>query len=144
MNTQILDFGKFKGMNFNSTPESYQKWLLNQDWFRKAITDRVDAKKQELKNLFDRMLVDAQSMIGKTILADSWSYDNYKCIQGTITQISKAKFGADVFGVSLIEVMTDNGSIQFSANQIQTLLDKGELPTANKFLNTGTNAKITN
>ena len=30
----ILKFGKYKGQNFNSTPVSYQSWLLNQDWFK--------------------------------------------------------------------------------------------------------------
>jgi uncharacterized protein (DUF3820 family) len=30
----ILKFGKYKGQNFNSTPVSYQSWLLKQDWFK--------------------------------------------------------------------------------------------------------------
>ena len=30
----ILKFGKFKGQNFNSTPDWYQTWLLKQDWFK--------------------------------------------------------------------------------------------------------------
>ena len=30
----ILKFGKYKGQNFNSTPISYQLWLLKQDWFK--------------------------------------------------------------------------------------------------------------
>lgn len=30
----ILRFGKYKGQNFNSTPVSYQSWLLKQDWFK--------------------------------------------------------------------------------------------------------------
>ncbi|MEY3179131.1 MAG: hypothetical protein RJB42_1372 [Bacteroidota bacterium] len=30
----ILKFGKYKGQNFNSTPISYQNWLLQQDWFK--------------------------------------------------------------------------------------------------------------
>ena len=29
-----LKFGKYKGQNFNSTPVSYQSWLLKQDWFK--------------------------------------------------------------------------------------------------------------
>ena len=29
-----LRFGKYKGQEFNSTPKSYQQWLLKQDWFK--------------------------------------------------------------------------------------------------------------
>ena len=29
-----LSFGKYKGQQFESTPKSYQDWLLNQDWFK--------------------------------------------------------------------------------------------------------------
>lgn len=34
MTNFILKFGKYKGQEFNSTPLSYQTWLLNQDWFK--------------------------------------------------------------------------------------------------------------
>ena len=30
----ILKFGKYKGLNFQSTPKSYQDWLIAQDWFK--------------------------------------------------------------------------------------------------------------
>ena len=30
----ILRFGKYKGQQFQSTPKSYQSWLLSQDWFK--------------------------------------------------------------------------------------------------------------
>ena len=30
----LLNFGKFKGSNFEDTPAWYQKWLLNQSWFK--------------------------------------------------------------------------------------------------------------
>lgn len=29
-----LKFGKYKGQNFRNTPQSYQDWLLSQDWFK--------------------------------------------------------------------------------------------------------------
>lgn len=35
----ILKFGKYKGMNFNQTPVSYQNWLLSQDWFKVPSSD---------------------------------------------------------------------------------------------------------
>ena len=31
----ILKFGKYKGINFSSTPKSYQTWLLKQEWFKR-------------------------------------------------------------------------------------------------------------
>lgn len=40
----ILKFGKYKGQNFNSTPLSYQNWLLAQDWF-KLPTELTDVQK---------------------------------------------------------------------------------------------------
>ena len=30
----LLKFGKFKGQDFSQTPQWYQNWLLNQDWFK--------------------------------------------------------------------------------------------------------------
>lgn len=30
----LLKFGKFKGQDFSSTPQWYQKWLSQQDWFK--------------------------------------------------------------------------------------------------------------
>ena len=29
-----LKFGKYKGQQLESTPKSYQAWLLSQDWFK--------------------------------------------------------------------------------------------------------------
>lgn len=34
MKNFILKFGKYKGLEFLSTPISYQNWLLSQDWFK--------------------------------------------------------------------------------------------------------------
>ena len=34
MKSFILKFGKHKGQEFNSTPVSYQNWLLSQYWFK--------------------------------------------------------------------------------------------------------------
>lgn len=30
----VLNFGKFKGQKFSSTPSWYQEWLPNQSWFK--------------------------------------------------------------------------------------------------------------
>lgn len=34
MENFTLKFGKYKGIEFLSTPKSYQQWLLAQDWFK--------------------------------------------------------------------------------------------------------------
>jgi hypothetical protein len=34
MTNFTLQFGKYKGQQFNQIPVSYQNWLLNQDWFK--------------------------------------------------------------------------------------------------------------
>ena len=41
----ILKFGKYKGQNFNSTPVSYQNWLMAQDWFKAPASSFSDAEK---------------------------------------------------------------------------------------------------
>lgn len=41
-----LKFGKFKGQEFQSTPQWYQDWLLKQDWF-KAPTNVSKKESQE-------------------------------------------------------------------------------------------------
>ena len=37
----ILKFGKFKGQKLSDTPQWYQDWLLNQDWFK---ANKVEAR----------------------------------------------------------------------------------------------------
>jgi len=43
-----LKFGKHKGQQFLSTPVSYQKWLLAQDWFKMPVI--LDEMQQAQKN----------------------------------------------------------------------------------------------
>ena len=48
----ILKFGKYKGQNFNSTPVSYQNWLLAQDWFKlPAQLNEVQAASKTISKL---------------------------------------------------------------------------------------------
>ena len=37
MKNFTLKFGKYKGLQFLSTPISYQNWLLAQDWFKMPV-----------------------------------------------------------------------------------------------------------
>jgi hypothetical protein len=85
------------------------------------------------------------SLIGNNIFAEGWQYDNSGFVSGEITEIKPYKYGRDK-----VEVFVDTEnkfsmkSFVFTHNQLKILLSCGELPTANKFLNTGTNAKIIN
>jgi hypothetical protein len=47
MENFTLKFGKHKGMQFLSTPKSYQQWLLAQDWFKvpTVLTPLQEAEK---------------------------------------------------------------------------------------------------
>jgi uncharacterized protein (DUF3820 family) len=47
MENFTLKFGKHKGMQFLSTPKSYQQWLLAQDWFKvpTVVTELQQAQK---------------------------------------------------------------------------------------------------
>ena len=46
MKNFTLKFGKYKGMQFLSTPASYQNWLLSQDWFKMPKSEMANAQKQ--------------------------------------------------------------------------------------------------
>lgn len=48
MKNFTLKFGKYKGMQFSSTPVSYQNWLLAQDWFKMPVvlTEMQQAQKR--------------------------------------------------------------------------------------------------
>ena len=47
MKNFTLKFGKYKGLQFLSTPVSYQNWLLAQDWFKMPVvlTEMQQAQK---------------------------------------------------------------------------------------------------
>jgi hypothetical protein len=88
-------------------------------------------------------ITEFNSLIGKNIYAEGWHYDNGGFVSGEITEIKKYKFGAnktEVFVKSANHLSMN--SFTFTNSELKTLLHFGELPTANKFLNTGTNAKI--
>ena len=85
----------------------------------------------------------AQSLIGKTIIADGWQYDNSGMISGIITEIKKGRFGDLEYIVCVKPISeTSMSDFAFTSRQLETLLSAGKLPIANKFLNTGTNAEI--
>jgi len=89
------------------------------------------------------LVQNAQVLIGKTIFAEGWHYDNGGMISGIITEIVKSRFGYDNFDVYVETVNPlSMDSFSFNSKQLETLIADGKLPTANKFLNTGTNAEI--
>lgn len=49
-----LKFGKFKGQQFKSTPQTYQKWLLQQEWFKLPTNELIPPKISKNWNGFSR------------------------------------------------------------------------------------------
>ena len=85
----------------------------------------------------------AQSLIGKSIIADGWQRDNGGMISGIITEITKGRFG-DLEYIVCVEPNSPYSmdSFTFKSSHIEILLAEGKLPEANRLLNSGTNAKI--
>lgn len=53
MENFTLKFGKYKGLNFLSTPKHYQSWLLSQEWFKVPIPKTQDALQDAQKQFSD-------------------------------------------------------------------------------------------
>ena len=89
------------------------------------------------------ILSQAQSLIGKSIIADGWQRDNGGMISGIITEIKKGRFG-DLEYIVCVEPNSPHSmdSFTFKSSHIEILLAEGKLPEANRLLNSGTNAKI--
>jgi hypothetical protein len=89
------------------------------------------------------LLETAQSLIGKTIIADGWQRDNGGMISGKITEIQKGRFG-DLEYIIHVEPTTELSmdEMTFKKQHLEILLADGKLPEANRLLNSGTNAKI--
>jgi hypothetical protein len=80
MENFILKFGKFKGQLFLSTPNSYQNWLLSQDWF-KIPTEVQQVKTYALlesgnvhtEDLFYEEAIEAQARHQRCFPEMSWT-----------------------------------------------------------------------
>jgi hypothetical protein len=85
----------------------------------------------------------SQSLIGKSIIAEGWQRDNGGMISGIITEIKKGRFG-DLEYIVCVEPNSPSSmsDFTFNASHLETLLNEGKLPEANRLLNSGTNAKI--
>ncbi len=55
MQNFTLKFGKYKGMQFLSTPVSYQNWLLSQDWFKVPKSDAMTNAQRQFSNLHKQL-----------------------------------------------------------------------------------------
>ena len=82
------------------------------------------------------LLSRSQSLIGKSIIADGWQYDNSGFISGVITEIKKGLFG-DLEYIVCVEPNSpfSMNDFTFKSSHIEILLAEGKLPIANKFLN---------
>ena len=55
MENFILKFGKYKGLEFTSTPKSYQDWLLKQDWFKVPSTDDLTIAQKQFSDANNKL-----------------------------------------------------------------------------------------
>jgi uncharacterized protein (DUF3820 family) len=49
----VLPFGKYKGQEIETVPDSYLHWCLEQDWFCEKFPDKLDDLNQELQYRVD-------------------------------------------------------------------------------------------
>ena len=144
MTNFTLAFGKYKGIEFYSTPLNYQKWLLNQDWFKMPSQSSANVSNSVIADKYS--LEDFKSLIGKYIKASGWHYDNSGSMFGTI--ISVEKYSVDALGKTNYTIMvtpseySTQNEMTFNYKQLVDLLEKGKLPQASNLLNTGTDAEI--
>jgi len=52
-----LKFGKFKGQEFSSTPQWYQNWLQNQDWFTMPVDSAVRNSNNDAYALVENRMI---------------------------------------------------------------------------------------
>ena len=82
-----------------------------------------------------------ESLIGKNLSAEGWQYDNGGSVCGEITEI-KEWSRSQIFVYTTKTYEWNMSKFTFTPQQLDELIEKGCLPKANKFLNTGTNAKL--
>ena len=82
----------------------------------------------------------AQVLIGKKIVAEGWQRDNGGGISGVITKIEQGTYRIDIYVEKNDDASMDYMS--FHESHLEILLRDGELPKANRLLNSGTNAVI--
>jgi hypothetical protein len=82
-----------------------------------------------------------KSLIGKNLEASGWHYDNSGSVYGKITGL-KQWSSTQIFVYTTKTYDWNMLSFTFTPQQLDELIEKGCLPKANKFLNTGTNAKL--
>lgn len=87
-------------------------------------------------------LLATETLIGKTIAADGWLRDNGGFISGEIVEVKPIYNGLEYQVRVVPDTANSMETYTFKGGQMATLLRDGFLPEANKFLNSGTNARI--
>lgn len=82
-----------------------------------------------------------KSLIGKNLSASGWHYDNGGSVYGEITEL-KEWSRSEIIVYTTKTYDCNMSSFSFRPQELDELIEKGCLPEANKFLNTGTNAKL--
>jgi len=82
-----------------------------------------------------------KSLIGRNLSASGWHYDNGGSVYGKITDLKEWSRNK-IIVYTTKEHDWHMKSFTFTPQQLDELIEKGCLPKANKFLNTGTNAEL--
>lgn len=56
----LIPFGKFSGKDIDEIPNTYLRWLVEQDWFEKQYSDLLTEVESELeyRNRWDIVIAD--------------------------------------------------------------------------------------
>ena len=140
-------------MSFVDKSIIVERQRAHQEKVNKANAERERAQEernrlQEERNRVNQLKIgnEYQTLIGKTISASGWHYDNGGSIYGVINEVKQSKYSNDVT-VFVDSNTTKHNSMKqfsFSFTQLDTLLSKGKLAEPNRMLNTGKSASIIN
>ena len=140
-------------MSFVDKSIIVERQRAHQEKVNKANAERERAQEernrlQEERNRVNQLKIgnEYQTLIGKTISASGWHYDNGGSIYGVINEVKQNKYRADECTVYIEKNDTKNNMncFSFSFSQLDTLLSKGKLAEPNRMLNTGKSASIIN
>jgi len=139
-------------MNFVDKSIMVERQRVHQEKIDKANAERERVQEernrlQEERNRVNLLKIDNeyQTLIGKTISASGWHYDNGGSMFGVINEVKQSKYSNDVtVFVDNTDKYNSMKQFSFTFTQLDTLLSKGKLAEPNRMLNTGTAARIIN
>ena len=122
-----LPFGKYKGMEFQDTPKSYQDWLLKQDWFKVPSNQlrKISHQHKGLCNQIDWWFrsYDRNSIGGKfKRMYDVFNANKYSVGDGFILEREYAN-PESIFYVEIINASTGECIYSWTEDSKKALID---------------------